>query len=78
MEQLYSIEEVAKMLGVSYITIYRQVAFCKNCKKKIHSCTCDEFKPALKAYNVSGEDNHIKWRIPISLLEKELERRTRR
>jgi hypothetical protein len=78
MEQLYSIEDVAKMMGVSWVTIYRQVAFCQDCGKKINTCMCEEFNPSIKALNASGSKKNIKWRIPMSLLEKELKKRVRK
>lgn len=75
MEQLYSIKELAKMLGVTYITIYRHIAFCQTCVKKYNQCQCSEFNPIIKAFNISGKDSKITWRIPLSAVEKLLNKR---
>lgn len=72
MEQLYSIDEVAKILGVGYEMTYRMVSQCRTCGKNYSKCKCKEFNPRIKAKKINESNQKIVWRIPLSLVEKEI------
>jgi len=72
-KDLFTLKEVAKLLGLAYITVYKRVAYCKVCKEIFSKCNCPEFTPKIKAVNI-GEDSKNTWRIPKSEINELLER----
>ena len=63
-DKLYTVEEAAELLKVSYQFIYLSLTKCKNCNKSKRICTCGNFEPSIKGIDISKENSkRSSWRI---------------
>lgn len=73
-EKLLTPLEVSKILGVSWITVYRYINQCRKCHNYRGVCKCEEPEFTMKANNISlGLQS--RWRISTDELKDYLERR---
>jgi hypothetical protein len=68
---LYTPEEVAKILKVNYMYVYKMLNYCCNCRKTKTKCKCDDYETTMKGVDIRGKNSkHAIWRVP----EEEIKR----
>jgi len=73
MQRLYRLSQVAKILGLSYGTIYRYCFKCCNCEKSVKQCNCNKKETILHPLNIGLKRSQ--WRVSEKEIKNFLKKR---